>query len=572
VRARDADLAERLVALARALRSRGAASYAPLARAAGLPLAEVLASPFALRIVALAVDRGATTLHGELRRAIAWPRALAGEDGTVDPDHGTWSAGVLHLGKYQQFLQDEPFATYHPQHVSKWGPHELLHRACGFFLRPGETRWETYCGARLGELLPVVTWYAYEQAMRLDDEAGFDREAAGRAPAARLERARWLDEDGRALRARALRAAPLLREGVQHFERELAAIDEEIETGRRVRVQHPFLDASQDALAYVAGHRARLEKTGRSISELVPADGVHRFDDVRAFRESLETLLDAILFSPIRVDLDAAAPRRSARALWDLAHRALQVGGAAARKIAPAAGEAIAAALRGDETIDPEPWRARIADVLGESADAALENGDEDGLALGQLSDGLASAAPRTREIAADSAVRTFATSDAILDRAPLAQRFSRHLAATGERELAALADLEDRLVRATRVDDRVERLCEPVAELPADLEGVLVVKSSAFDLVRYDRDVAALHGGGAAKRGAHTYAIGRVGGEVVVVPVTEHVAKVLDATQGPIAAGELAAALGGLRLARDGDAWLRGLLDAGVLGWTRRL
>jgi hypothetical protein len=141
-----------------------------------------------------------------------------------DPDHGVWDRGALRSGKYQGFLADEPFAIYDPSHVSKWGPHELLHRAAAFFFRAGATRWEHYLGARLNELVPVVAWYGAEQAMRLD-EGAFDRAAAGRAPSAGRDDARWLSEDESALMGRARRAAPIFREGLAHFERELAAID-----------------------------------------------------------------------------------------------------------------------------------------------------------------------------------------------------------------------------------------------------------------------------------------------------------------------------------------------------------
>ena len=188
-RATDDEIGEHLVELAKGLRALDAAVYDPIAAAAGLPLAEVIASPFAVRMVAMALQRGATTVHAELRRVITWPKAFAGEHGTRDPEHGVWDRGVLQLGKYQQFLQDEPFAIHHPDHVSKWGPHELMHRACGFFYRPGCTRWELYLGARLNELLPVVTFYGHEQVMRLD-EGEFDRREEPRRPHRRRALAR----------------------------------------------------------------------------------------------------------------------------------------------------------------------------------------------------------------------------------------------------------------------------------------------------------------------------------------------------------------------------------------------
>ncbi|MDQ3037136.1 MAG: hypothetical protein M3Y87_32380, partial [Myxococcota bacterium] len=312
---KDDVVAERLVALARSMRAAVATIAEPLASAAHVPYGEAIASPFALRMIAMAVERGASTVHVELRRVLDWPRLLRGGEGTADAMHGVWDRGALRLGKYQQFLQDEPFAAYHPDHVSKWSPHELMHRACGFFYRPGCTRWELYLGARLNELLPVSTWYGLEQAMRLD-EGAFDRVAAGRAPAARLEDARWITDDPRALRQRALRAVPLVRQSIEHVERELTAIDEEMRTGRRVRVPHAFLDASSDALAYVAGHGPRLERNGRAIADLVPA-ALDRFEDVGAYREHIEARLDALLFAPLSLDAERARALREARTLWD---------------------------------------------------------------------------------------------------------------------------------------------------------------------------------------------------------------------------------------------------------------
>ncbi|MEO0321422.1 MAG: hypothetical protein AAF447_00555, partial [Myxococcota bacterium] len=112
---------DRLLAMTLALRAGGAARWAPLAERAGLPLGEVLASPFSLRAVALAAAEGATTTHRELRSLAAegpWPDAVR------DPAHGRWERGVLRVGKYEGFQQDAPFACFDPAHGAKWGPHE----------------------------------------------------------------------------------------------------------------------------------------------------------------------------------------------------------------------------------------------------------------------------------------------------------------------------------------------------------------------------------------------------------------------------------------------------------------
>ncbi|MEM9068955.1 MAG: hypothetical protein AAGE52_10630, partial [Myxococcota bacterium] len=109
-----------------------------LAAYAQLPVGEVIASPFALRAVALGVERGVTSVHRELRALLPW------SFGVHDPDHGVWDRGALHVGKYQSFQAEAPFATFDPLHDAKWAPHEFLHRALGFFFRPTMSRFELY--------------------------------------------------------------------------------------------------------------------------------------------------------------------------------------------------------------------------------------------------------------------------------------------------------------------------------------------------------------------------------------------------------------------------------------------
>jgi hypothetical protein len=576
----DDAIGERLLALARALRKVDAPAASPLAAAAGLPIGELLASPFALRIVALAVRRGATTVHGDLRQVLSWPKSFAQGPGTDDPDHGTWDRGVLHLGKFQQFLEDEPFATFHPDHIGKWGPHELMHRACGFFLRPGCSRWELYLGARLNELLPVVTWYGVEQAMRLDEHA-FDRALAGRAKSASVADARWMTDDEPALEARAVRAASLVRDGLAHFERELAAIDEEIATGRRVPVAHPFLDASSDAVAYVAAHGARLTETGASIAALVPL-GPERYADIRVYRDAIETIFDRLLFETIDVDLEKAASGHRARALWDLLQRGLQVGGRLGKAVTQAAGEAgpvIAKGLAG-ETIDLETWLERL-EPLGE---AVLSNGDRahGGIALGQLTDGIASCAPQTLDRLGEDVLELlapFAESESMLERAPLGRRFAAFLHDHDDEPSSELASFEAEIAAAARGDDRIERLCEDPRALPEDLSRVLIVRSEAFSVFHYESDVAALHAGAAPRsrsgdEARHAFAIGAHGGEVAVVDAPAHVVRALDAlAAGPRVAPEVVALLDEAPRRKGwpegGRAWLLELMGAGVLGWT---
>lgn len=563
---KDEALAERLVVLARALRQGGASGFTPLANFAGLPLPELMASPFALRMVGLAASCGASTLHAELRHVLMWPKAFRGERGAADSMHGSWDRGVLRLGKYQQFLHDEPFAAYHPDHISKWGPHELMHRASGFFCRPGATRFELYLGARLGELLPVVTWYGPEQVMRLD-EVAFDRVAAGKAPSAKLDAARWLEDDETQLRARALGSVSLMRAGLEHAERELAAIDEELATGRLARVPHAFLDSSSDALAYVAGHAARLSRMGEDIAALVPTS-FDRFEDVRTYREWIEHRFDALLFDEIAFDVERASLRRSARGLWDLVHRGLQLGDRAARRLAPAAGEVIGKLATGQ----PASLRKLHREILETLPRAAIEHGDTSfgAVSLELLREGITSCAPRTLERAGEGTLRRFARSEELWDRAPLATRFARFF---GQKRLfahAALASFEASIAAASRTDDRVEYLSDPVDAMPAELDRIFLCRSTAFEVARFDRDVFALHAGERAARGAHTYLIGAHHGEVAVISVTDAVLEALDELESqPMTAAEF---LGRLSFSPDPRAALLELIQAGVIAWAPRL
>lgn len=563
----DDALAETLVALALSLRGRDDA----IAKAASLPLAEALASPFALRAVALGVEAGAAAVHLELRARPDWASSLDVAPEVRDPDHGSWDRGVLRSGKYQGFLADEAVALYDPSHVSKWGPHELMHRAASFFFRPGATRWEHYLGARLNELVPVVLWYGPEQAMRLD-EGEFDRKAAGLAPSARLDDARWLTEDETALRRRALAAAPILRRGIEHFERELAAIDEELARGRRVRVAHPFLDASSDATAYVVGHYDRLSSEPvTAVLSALPDALVHR--DVGAYRDFVEQLFDRLLFAPIELDLGRAAAKRSARALWDLLHRSAHLGEGIEAELEPLLDEAkraMEAGLSG-KAIDVGEWRERLGAVLvEEDAELVLADGAH-GLAIEQLAEGVGSVLPCTWALAREGATEELARSERLWDRAPLASRVLRWLEDEDLRDMARF----EAAIAGARGDDQIERLTMP-SEEP---EGLLLA-SAAFERHRFEHDVVETHAAFSAgesverpRRSPGTWLIGAYFDEVAVLPCPEALDALWDqlgeAREASWIVEQLDRSLGEVPEGwpEDGAAWVRELLAAGALG-----
>lgn len=567
----DAELAERLATMALSLREEDADA---VATAATLPLAEVLASPFALRAVALAVDTGASTVHLELRARPDWASSLDVAPEVRDADHGSWDRGVLKSGKYQGFLADEAVALYDPSHISKWGPHELMHRAASFFFHPDASRWDHYLGSRLNELVPVVLWYGPEQAMRLD-EGEFDRKAAGLSPSARLEEARWLEEDEAALRERARRAVPILRRGLEHFERELSAIDEELVRGRRVRVPHPFLDASSDATAYVVGHYDRLTSEPVTVAlAALPDTLVHR--DVGAYRDFVEELFDRLLFAPIELDFERAAAKRSARGLWDLLHRVAHLGDGIEAELEPLVDEAkraMQAAMDG-MPLSLEPWRARLERVLLEE-DAAIVFADGiHGLALEQLGEGLESVVPCTAALLEEGALEQLARSEALWDRAPLAARVQRWLEDDALRDMARF---EAAIASAGR-DDQIERLTIP-SEEP---EGWLIA-SAAFERYRFEYDVVESHAAFSSgepierpRRSPGTWLIGAYFDDVSVLPCPDALhalwERLGEARDAEWIAAELNRSLGDVPEGwpEDGAAWVRELLAAGALGRLR--
>ena len=480
-----------------------AVDVAALAAHARLPPGEVAASPFGLRAVALAVRAGATSVDRETRTLIDW----TGTPITEDPNHGVWEAGRLHVGKYQAFLQDAPFATYDPAHIAKWGPHELMHRAAGFFWRRDMGRFELYLGARLNELLPVALWYGPDQWLRLRDGAdGFVRAAAPRE--APLEAAVWLDGDFGAMGS----TLCWLRSGFEHVAGELAVIDREGASGRTlaspVHRGGAVLDASSDAAAYVLGHYERL--TEPAVADVLEAvSRGDRFDAIEAYRAHVERVWSDLFFGDILIEETAVKAARGARVRWDQALR-----------------------------------RALGADDGATGADG------HQGMDMGQLHDGVLSVAPVTADLAEDldpEWLDRFSESDAIRVRAPLGERLRRFWAASHPL-LADLVHFENLL--ATCAPGTRNHLADP--------DGDRVARSDGFALHRFGHDVLALHAGGES-RDPSPVLIGRVDEEVAVIPLDgRSEALWVTLSEASLEADE----------ARDlaGDDWVDALLTAGAL------
>ncbi len=532
----DGALSERLSDLARSLRT---VDPQPIATELGLPLGEVIASPFGLRMCAMGREVGAAFRPRELRRYVDWTASI--DPAVRDPSHDAWERGVLRTGKYQAFTVEAPLAVYDPSYGSKWGPHEILHRAAGYFFRPGLTRWELYLAARLNELVPVTTYYGAEQVMRRD-EGAFDRAADGRRPRALPSEARWRCEDDAALMTRARRSVAIFRAGLEHFERELAAIDEELEVGHRVRAAHPFLDASSDATAYVVGHFERLRSP--AVARVLEPAGE---PDIARYRDQIEALFDRLLFAELDVAARPALAR--AREAKDLLLRAAHLGEGVEVDLEPLLSED-----------DPDVVRARLPERIGaEEAALVLADGSPRGLAIDQLAEGLAQATPRTL-CRLEGLPSALAHSSALADRGPLVDRVLRHLtAASIDPAVHDLARLEAAILVAER-DDGVERLGVPSSELPEDLSGGVTTAHRAAIRLDLAHHVLDAHAEDAPiTEGAQTLIVVGVQDAVSVLPVPTQVAAAVAA---------LAERSGPTDLDPE---WVRELVGAGVLGWRPR-
>lgn len=495
---------------AMALRPVALAHGPALAASLNLPLAEVIASPFGFRMCAMGAAVGASSVAHETRRVLRWHRSFRplGEDGSsqhgeAQIEEGRWQDGVLLVGKYQQFCADEPRSIYHPEQHAKWAPHELLHRACGSFFRGDASRFELYLGARLNELLPVATWYGIEHALRLDETEGFDRTSALSRHEAHARQLFWLHASREDLELRAARMAPLFREGVLHAQRELAACASDFLRGEVSTVRHPhaFLDASSDALGYVATHTERLRSPAVKLVHTLLRD--EHTEDVGKYLRKIEGVLDALLFAPIVFDGARAAARRRQRRGWDRALRWAHLSAGVKR-------EQLAPILAGKAEGPPG------VRLDGEAHD------------LSQLARGLASSLPRTAALVPRLAAR-LAADPAFTARAPIGERVARMLEAAGEKPLSELARLESALATSTRGDDRVEVLEDlrgPILRHPQARTSVIM--SRAFSLMHFEGDPLALLGGGTPRPGPTTALLGRFRGEPVLIDLDPRYAEAL--------------------------------------------
>lgn len=512
------DLARHVVGMALQNRRVVALNASRWAQHVGVPAGELVASPFTARACALGTALGVVAVHHELRAPLTRPAVAGAVRSGV---HGEWVGGAFEVGKYESFFQDEPLIAFNPNHSARWTAHEMLHRAAGYLWRRDLSAFELYLGARLNELVPVVHWYGPDLLARLDESGPFDRTSDASRPSAELADAAWLTESEAALTERVRAGLVHLRHGLDRFEAEWSAIDAEWRTGRQHVVRmppYPTLDGSSDALAYVVGHRTRLQTTGaRWLHERVLAEGAHYESTVPAARRRVEEVFDRLFFGDVVLDWEAIARCADQRHLWDALHRAVSCGdgehkGGRLRRHAVAFRRALAAGPSDwagqPGSVEPSDIARLIRLAYGRRSSPARLSGARpmaafrapagapcDPLAL-PLAEGIRTLSPLAWDFVPAAAarrrlLREWAGSDALWSRAPLAERFARlpwpHPA------IAALARLEAIVHTLTGRDPYAE--CLQSAAEDGAAAGRRWIAHTGFRRLDLNWDVVALYG-----------------------------------------------------------------------------
>jgi len=593
----DDELVEKLVEWALALRQEAAPVVEQWAAFTGLPVGELVASPFGLRACALGIEAGVVACHHEMRADVAWDEEILPGEALDAQGGGEWERGILHAPKYASFLQDGALLTYNPNHQARWTPHEMLHRASGFFFREDASKWEVYLGARLNELLPVVHWYGFDLVARLD-EFSFDRERAARTPEAPLEKACWWSEDPAQLRERMQATLVHLRSGLAHAQRELDAVTHERERFSQVVIAHPFLNAASDAMAYAVGHQYRLYRpeTHRVLHGFT-LEGAQRWESVMAYQIHIEAFLDRLLFAPLTVDLNRAAHRRDARIVWDVVHRASLSLDAFERveEWLETWGPEVQVGLKGDPFDAQGAWSS-LGEVLvgGEREKVLLSGVIPQGWwgeckDLVQMSQGIESALPATalywmERGEFDEVLHLLGGAEKAVKRTSLVKRVGEWVEERETPLLSRLYQLDLAFLSRANEDQVVASLMDPPESSLEEAGGVLVA-SQAFYLHALDHETFVFHAtrvGGADVEGLEGVVgllIGHFQGQVSMIPFPGSVASLWDQlSQGPM---DVSAASLWLdeRMSADGNGWpatsfewLEALVDSGALGWTSSL
>ncbi|MCP4867845.1 MAG: hypothetical protein GY898_03910 [Proteobacteria bacterium] len=412
-------VAERWREHARSLADGGPLDGSP----AGAPGHEYRRSPAAAATAALADLDGLFLFHYEH----CVPLAGAEEWGVDEPP--PWSVGVLPEPKYGAFRHDQLCGGFHPGHRAKWSTHELCHGLVGFAWYPGAAPFFHATGGRLAELLPVALYYFFDEAFlqRCPVHAGGGPlfrtycpacEAAASSPASEhADAERWIAD------------------GLRYIDRELAAIERTRRTGAVVPHRWASLDLASDGVAYAEAHGSRLGSDAFAawIDRFVPA-GAGRRETLDALQDRVEAVTLALLgegpapapqgtsddwvradlawrFEVVRAQTEGEANDELDRVLQRLA----DTGDVAA------AGAAYVALDAEFELAPPDELFALGYAVPG------LDGGDA--AACAYLTEGVASCAPGSLQLAGPDAVAALLSTDrSAPDRAALPVRWARLL------------------------------------------------------------------------------------------------------------------------------------------------
>lgn len=465
----------------------------------GAPIADTLCTVMSSRAMLMAAGRGRAFYHHELRGRIPMPEGLGPElevweEGTVP----VWQDGVYVEPKYFSFRQDAPFAAYNPVHRRKWRPHELLHGAVGFFWRDDASRFETYVGARLNELLPVVHWYGLDEIFRprCDEHRGevLYREFCPRCEASVRPYWEVEPEDRRA-------AIQFAHNAQEHFFREMEACREEIRTGVVRETPLGRLNASTDAVGYLYGHHNRLDaRSFRVWVELFLREGFDYFADLESYANRVEACAARLVGGVVVTTFDRFQTLRQRRILQDVGYRALlalewldpdDLAAQAVERTVLGALERCSAAVDMLVDSDEAQWDADdalehlmgvlrdVRDELPEEvADPLLAlgltfwpDGRDPDFEIGNLAEGIAQGARLTAARVDAGHIDTFAESKFFLRPGRIISRFAEYLRDRAARNdqyatIAELASLEAWAAEDPQRDEHAERFGQEVASL----------------------------------------------------------------------------------------------------------
>ena len=441
------------------------------------PAGELVRSPAAARVGALAAAEGLALHHTEWRHHLDLPADWIPEHAPELARAPAWQGGVLPERKYQAFRHDQALGGYHPGMRAKWTAHELCHALVGFGWRADAPPLFLATAARLAELLPVVLWYFLDEAhLRRCPRHVDTGPLYGR-----------LCPDCEALaaaRVDALRAEAWLEQGRRFLEAELLAIGRTRALGTPVPHVHGSLDLCSDGVAHAAAHGPRLhsEAFRRWIDGFaIPQGGW--WDHLDALEARVLAVGDAIAtgaplapLAPTRVhgrvrwvlqdlgarllDLWHETEGEAARVLLDLVEplaRACQAtaGTEPSGPVLDRARAAIRGALEGYRALH-EDWVLPDPDALFSLGVDLL--GVHPGRSRAQVEEGVVSAVPLTADLLGETLpdrVTSFLARDTAV-RVPLGERFAAWLAHAVGGPLSDLTRYEAALVHLPGPDPDV--------------------------------------------------------------------------------------------------------------------